>query len=170
MKQFLRTSCLLSLAIAVATLTFERMGAQAPTSGVPNFEWDPIGITAGSRIAPPRYPRESAPPRSNQRRRAAALRHHRSSNSIRTDASFAPSEVQAIATSGRQPSTACTLTTRATSGSPGNGKGDNRILKFTNTGQFLIQIGRRNQSTGSNDTVNVYGAAAMVVFPRTNEL
>lgn len=52
----------------------------------------------------------------------------------------------------------------------GNGKGDNHILKFTNTGTFLLQIGRRNQSKGSHDTTNVYGAAAMVVHPQTNEL
>jgi DNA-binding beta-propeller fold protein YncE len=52
----------------------------------------------------------------------------------------------------------------------GNGKGDNHILKFTNTGTFLMQIGKRNQSKGSNDTANVYGAASMVVSPKTNEL
>ena len=52
----------------------------------------------------------------------------------------------------------------------GNGKGDNQILKFTNTGKFLLQIGKRNQSKGSNDTANVYGAASMVVYPKTNEL
>jgi hypothetical protein len=52
----------------------------------------------------------------------------------------------------------------------GNGKGDNHILKFSNTGEFRLQIGKRNQSKGSSDTANVYGAAAMVVFPKTNEL
>lgn len=52
----------------------------------------------------------------------------------------------------------------------GNGKGDNHILKFTNTGTFVMQIGRRNQAKGSNDTANVHGAAAMVVHPKTNEL
>ena len=52
----------------------------------------------------------------------------------------------------------------------GNGKGDNHILKFTSTGTFLLQIGKKNQSKGSNDTVNVYGVAAMVVYPKTNEL
>src|SRR4030095_7142616 len=52
----------------------------------------------------------------------------------------------------------------------GNGKGDNQILKFTNAGKFLLQIGKRNQSKGSNDTANVYGAASMVVYPKTNEV
>jgi hypothetical protein len=52
----------------------------------------------------------------------------------------------------------------------GNGKGDNHILKFTNAGKFLLQIGKKNQSKGSNDTANVYGAASMVVYPKTNEL
>jgi hypothetical protein len=52
----------------------------------------------------------------------------------------------------------------------GNGKGDNHILKFSSTGEFRLQIGKRNQSKGSSDTANVYGAAAMVVFPKTNEL
>lgn len=52
----------------------------------------------------------------------------------------------------------------------GNGKGDNHILKFTNTGKFLLQIGKRNQSKGSHDTANVYGAAGMVVYQKTNEL
>lgn len=52
----------------------------------------------------------------------------------------------------------------------GNGKGDNHILKFTSTGKFLLQIGKRNQSKGSHDTANVYGAASMVVYPKTNEL
>jgi len=52
----------------------------------------------------------------------------------------------------------------------GYGKGDNHILKFTNTGKFVMQIGKRNRSKGSSDTANVYGAASMVVFPKTNEL
>src|SRR5687767_12398466 len=52
----------------------------------------------------------------------------------------------------------------------GNGKGDNQLLKFSNSGKFLLQIGKANQSKGSNDTANVYGAASMVVYPKTNEL
>lgn len=52
----------------------------------------------------------------------------------------------------------------------GNGKGDQHILKFTNTGKFLLQIGKKNQSKGSNDTANVNGAAGIFVYPKTNEV
>ena len=47
---------------------------------------------------------------------------------------------------------------------------DNMILKFTQSGKFLMQIGKPNQSKGSNDTENVKGAAKMFVDPKTNEL
>ena len=47
---------------------------------------------------------------------------------------------------------------------------DNQILKFTQEGKFLMQIGKPSQSKGSNDTVNVKGAAKMIVDPKTNEL
>jgi DNA-binding beta-propeller fold protein YncE len=47
---------------------------------------------------------------------------------------------------------------------------DNMILKFTQQGKFLMQIGKPNQSKGSNDTENVKGAAKMFVDPKTNEL
>lgn len=52
----------------------------------------------------------------------------------------------------------------------GNGDGDAQILKFTNKGKFLLQIGRRGKSMGSNDTENLGKPAGMVVHPRTNEL
>lgn len=52
----------------------------------------------------------------------------------------------------------------------GNSKGDNQILKFTREGKFLIQIGKRGQSKGSNDTANVNRAAGYFVYPKTNEL
>jgi len=60
----------------------------------------------------------------------------------------------------------------------GNGRGaggtapyhDNMILKFTQQGKFLLQIGKPEQSKGSNDTTNVKGAAKMFVDPKTNEL
>jgi hypothetical protein len=59
----------------------------------------------------------------------------------------------------------------------GNGEGkdpkrfqDNAILKFTQDGKFLMQIGKPYQSKGSNDTDNVKGAAKMFVDPKTNEL
>jgi DNA-binding beta-propeller fold protein YncE len=47
---------------------------------------------------------------------------------------------------------------------------DNMILKFTQQGKFLMQIGHPSQSKGSNDTDNVKGAAKMFVDPKTNEL
>ena len=47
---------------------------------------------------------------------------------------------------------------------------DNQILKFTQDGKFLMQIGKPSQSKGSNDTENVKGAAKMFVDPKTNEL
>ena len=47
---------------------------------------------------------------------------------------------------------------------------DNMILKFTQSGKFLMQIGKPGQSKGSNDTENVKGAAKMYVDPKTNEL
>lgn len=49
-------------------------------------------------------------------------------------------------------------------------QGDHHLLKFDRHGKFLLQIGRRGQSQGSNDTANVNGAAAMYVSPGTNEL
>jgi hypothetical protein len=52
----------------------------------------------------------------------------------------------------------------------GNGTGDAQILKFTNKGKFLLQIGHRGQSKGSNDTENLGKPAAMFVYPKTNEL
>ena len=59
----------------------------------------------------------------------------------------------------------------------GNGEGndpkrfqDNAILKFTQNGKFLMQIGKPYQSKGSNDTNNVKGAAKMFVDRKTNEL
>jgi hypothetical protein len=47
---------------------------------------------------------------------------------------------------------------------------DNMILKFTQEGKFLMQIGKPSASKGSNDTENVKGAAKMFVDPKTNEL
>jgi DNA-binding beta-propeller fold protein YncE len=47
---------------------------------------------------------------------------------------------------------------------------DNMILKFTQQGKFLMQIGKPAQSKGSNDITNVKGAAKMVIDPKTNEL
>lgn len=57
-----------------------------------------------------------------------------------------------------------------TSGKGDQPKGENQILKFTKDGEFVLQIGRRGQSTGSLDTRNVNGAADLVVHPLTNEV
>ena len=48
--------------------------------------------------------------------------------------------------------------------------GDDEILKFTRSGQFVMQIGRRGASRGNTDTENVHGAADAVVYPATNEV
>src|SRR5690348_18159833 len=52
----------------------------------------------------------------------------------------------------------------------GNGRGkdrahshDNQILKFTQDGKFLMQIGHPSTSQGSNDTENLKGPAKMFV-------
>ncbi len=47
---------------------------------------------------------------------------------------------------------------------------DNMILKFTQGGKFLMQIGKPGQSKGSNDVNNLKGPAKMFVDKATNEL
>jgi DNA-binding beta-propeller fold protein YncE len=47
---------------------------------------------------------------------------------------------------------------------------ENQILKFTRTGKFLLQIGRRGMSRGSADTANFNNAADIYVYARTNEV
>jgi DNA-binding beta-propeller fold protein YncE len=44
------------------------------------------------------------------------------------------------------------------------------ILKFTAAGEFVMQIGRRGQSTGNADTVNVHQPADLFVYAPTNEV
>jgi hypothetical protein len=46
---------------------------------------------------------------------------------------------------------------------------ENFILKFTKTGKFIMQIGRRGMSKGSLDTDNFNNAADIYVYPKTNE-
>lgn len=46
---------------------------------------------------------------------------------------------------------------------------DNQVLKFTQEGKFLLQIGKPNQSKGSNDPDNLKGPAQIFVDPKTNE-
>jgi hypothetical protein len=52
----------------------------------------------------------------------------------------------------------------------GGGEKDAQLLKFTRQGKFLLQIGRKGQNGGSNDTQNVGGAANLVVDRSANEL
>jgi DNA-binding beta-propeller fold protein YncE len=52
----------------------------------------------------------------------------------------------------------------------GNGMMDHQILKFTRTGKFLLQIGKKGQSKGSNDIANLNRPAGIVVHAKTNEV
>ncbi len=52
----------------------------------------------------------------------------------------------------------------------GNGPDDHFVLKFTKDGEFIMQIGRAGQNTGSADTNNLGGPATLLVDPATNEL
>jgi hypothetical protein len=47
---------------------------------------------------------------------------------------------------------------------------DDQLLKFTQDGKFVMQIGHSNQSKGNADTQNVHRAADMSFYPKTNEL
>jgi len=49
----------------------------------------------------------------------------------------------------------------------GSNTSENQILKFDAKGKFLLQIGRRGQGTGSNDTANLGQPADMAVHPTT---
>ena len=51
----------------------------------------------------------------------------------------------------------------------GSGQGDDQLLKFTKEGEFVMQIGRANQSGGNTDTGNVNRPADVYVYPPTNE-
>ena len=47
---------------------------------------------------------------------------------------------------------------------------DDQLLKFTQDGTFVLQIGRSNQSTGNSDTRNLHRPADVWVHAPTNEL
>jgi hypothetical protein len=47
---------------------------------------------------------------------------------------------------------------------------DSMIMKFTQDGKFLMQIGKSGQSKGSNDTENLGRPAKIFVDPKTNEV
>ena len=48
--------------------------------------------------------------------------------------------------------------------------GDDQLLKFTQDGRFVMQIGRSTQSKGNADTKNLHQPADVWVLPSTNEL
>lgn len=50
------------------------------------------------------------------------------------------------------------------------GSTDDFVLKFTSTGQFVRQIGRRGQSKGNADTANVHQPGDAFIHAPTNEL
>ncbi|MBI2149631.1 MAG: hypothetical protein HYU27_03370 [Acidobacteria bacterium] len=47
---------------------------------------------------------------------------------------------------------------------------DDQLVKFTEDGKFVMQIGRSNQSKGNADTRNLHRPADQWVHPQTNEL
>src|SRR5215475_9331356 len=47
---------------------------------------------------------------------------------------------------------------------------DDQLLKFTQDGKFVMQIGHSNQSKGNADTRNLHRPADAQYFPQTNEL
>ena len=47
---------------------------------------------------------------------------------------------------------------------------DDQLLKFTQDGKLVMQIGGSNQSKGNSDTKNVHRAADVWVHPQTNEV
>ena len=47
---------------------------------------------------------------------------------------------------------------------------DDMVLKFTNKGKFLMQIGGRNKSNGNLDTKSVHLATDIFMWPKTNEV
>jgi DNA-binding beta-propeller fold protein YncE len=49
-------------------------------------------------------------------------------------------------------------------------RSDNMLLKFDNNGKFIMQIGKRDTSTGDDDTKNVYSATDLYVYPKTGEI
>ena len=52
----------------------------------------------------------------------------------------------------------------------GNGPEDTYILKFTRTGEFVLQIGQKGTTAGSNDTENLNRPSKVQVNPQTDEV
>lgn len=51
-----------------------------------------------------------------------------------------------------------------------NGRSDDMVIKFTNQGKLVMQIGHRSQSKGNADTENLRQPADVFVYPKTNEV
>jgi DNA-binding beta-propeller fold protein YncE len=51
----------------------------------------------------------------------------------------------------------------------GNDAADSHLLKFTRDGRFLMQVGRPNMRTGSNDQENFWRVAEIEIDPDANE-
>ena len=51
----------------------------------------------------------------------------------------------------------------------GNGEKDAHLLKFTNDGKFIMQVGQSGKNAGSNDLENFGRVAKIWVDPKTNE-
>ena len=47
---------------------------------------------------------------------------------------------------------------------------DDQLVKFTQAGKFVMQIGRSSQSKGNADTLNLHRPADVWVHPKTNEV
>jgi hypothetical protein len=73
------------------------------------------------------------------------------------------------AVDGRGGRAGTAITDESRMGAPGPVH-DSMVLKFTQTGKFLMQIGKPGQSQGSNDTANLRLPAKTLVDPKTNEL
>ncbi len=52
----------------------------------------------------------------------------------------------------------------------GNGMSDTQLLKFTRTGQFLLQVGKHGVHGGSNDRDNFWRAAKIFADPAASEV
>ena len=52
----------------------------------------------------------------------------------------------------------------------GGGEKDAQLLKFSREGKFLMQIGRKGQGKGSNDTANLGGSANFTIDRAANEI
>lgn len=52
---------------------------------------------------------------------------------------------------------------------PQGTKSDDMLLKFTNAGKFVMQIGHRDQSGGNKDTTNLKRPTEVFVYRKTNE-